>query len=128
MFASGDAIRVGEALAQREFELLYRRSSRSADNWAYRLLGNVADAEDVAQEALARAWRHVDHYARGRPFESWLHRIVFNLAMERRRQYMKVSFYSLDALVIADATGRRIDSDLADCSADPESLALSEEF
>lgn len=50
---------------------------------AYRLLGNRAEAEDVAQEALARAyarWRRVhDHAA------PWVARVAANLALDQLR-------------------------------------------
>ncbi|MCW3099999.1 MAG: polymerase sigma factor, sigma-70 family, partial [Chthonomonadaceae bacterium] len=37
--------------SQQEFERLFQRSRRRAYNLAYRLTGNAADAEDVAQDA-----------------------------------------------------------------------------
>jgi len=53
---------------------------------AYRLLGSRPDAEDVAQEALARAlvrWRGIDDHA-----EPWVARVAANLALDvlRRRR------------------------------------------
>lgn len=50
---------------------------------AYRILGSKAEAEDVSQEALARAflrWRHVRGYA-----EPWVARVAGNLAIDRVR-------------------------------------------
>jgi len=57
------------------FDTLYRR----AYGVAYQLLGVRAEAEDCAQEALARAfsrWRQVREYA-----EPWLVRVAGNLAI-----------------------------------------------
>ena len=50
---------------------------------AYRILGSRAEAEDVSQEALARAflrWRRVRGYA-----EPWVARVAGNLAIDRVR-------------------------------------------
>ena len=64
------------------FEDLYAR----AYGVAYQLLGRRSEAEDVAQETLARAfvrWRRVRGYA-----EAWIVRVAGNLAIDtwRRRQ------------------------------------------
>jgi RNA polymerase sigma-70 factor (ECF subfamily) len=48
-------------------------------------LRNDADAEDVAQEALLRAYRQFDRLRDARRFRGWLVRIVFRLALDRAR-------------------------------------------
>jgi RNA polymerase sigma-70 factor (ECF subfamily) len=40
-----------------QFEALYRRHWRGVFGAAYRVLGRVAEADDVAQEVFARHWR-----------------------------------------------------------------------
>jgi RNA polymerase sigma-70 factor (ECF subfamily) len=56
---------------------------------AYRVargvLRNDADAEDVAQEALLRAYRRFDRLRDPLRFRGWLVRIVFRLALDRAR-------------------------------------------
>lgn len=57
---------------------------RAAFRVAYTLLGDRAEAEDIAQEALARAlvrWRHVESYA-----APWVCRVAANLAIDRTRR------------------------------------------
>ncbi|MDH3593092.1 MAG: RNA polymerase sigma factor, partial [Planctomycetota bacterium] len=54
--------------------------------YALRMLGNTAEAEDVAQEALVRLWRHrkkVDGLDAAR---AWLLRTAQNLCFDRLRQ------------------------------------------
>jgi RNA polymerase sigma-70 factor (ECF subfamily) len=56
----------------------------------YRMLGSFADAEDLVQDALLRAWRSRDTYAGDVPLEHWLFRIATNaclneLARRKRR-------------------------------------------
>ena len=50
---------------------------------AYRMLGTVADAEDVVQEAYLR-WHATDHDAIERP-EAWLTTVTSRLALDRLR-------------------------------------------
>lgn len=66
------------------FEDRFDELARLAYRVAYRLLGDQGEAQDVAQEALARAylrWRRVAGYA-----EPWVVRVSTNLALGRIRK------------------------------------------
>jgi RNA polymerase sigma-70 factor (ECF subfamily) len=68
----------------REFEEAFDGLYGVAYRVAYRLTGERAEAEDVAQEALARAysrWRRVDDYA-----EAWVSKVSANLAVDMWRR------------------------------------------
>jgi RNA polymerase sigma-70 factor, ECF subfamily len=52
---------------------------------AYSVLGNSADAEDVAQEAFLRAYQKIALLREAEKFRAWVNRIVFRLALNRRR-------------------------------------------
>ena len=53
--------------------------------FAYRLLGNHADAEDVAQDVLLRLWTHAAEWKPGGArMTTWLHRVALNLCLDRR--------------------------------------------
>jgi RNA polymerase sigma-70 factor, ECF subfamily len=47
----------------------------------YRMLGSYADAEDLVQDVLLRAWRSRDTYAGEVPLEHWLFRIATNACL-----------------------------------------------
>ncbi len=54
---------------------------------ATRVLRNTSEAEDVAQEAFIRVWRHAGAWQSGRArFDTWLHTVVLNLCHDRLRR------------------------------------------
>ena len=58
---------------------------------AYRMLGDLPAAEDVAQEAMLRAWKQAPSWTPGRAkFDTWLHRVALNLCYDRLRRRREV--------------------------------------
>jgi RNA polymerase sigma-70 factor, ECF subfamily len=55
--------------------------------FAYLLMGDADEAEDIAQETFIRAYRALDHFDIQRPMRPWLLRIAANLASNRRRSF-----------------------------------------
>lgn len=54
---------------------------------ARRMLGDWAEAEDVAQEAMMRLWRIAPEWRQGEAkVTTWLYRVVTNLATDRLRK------------------------------------------
>jgi RNA polymerase sigma factor (sigma-70 family) len=68
---------------------------------AYRLTGNVPDAEDLTQEVFVRVFRSLPSYTPG-TFEGWLHRITTNLFLDMARRRQRIRFEGLGE----DAAGR----------------------
>ena len=56
---------------------------------AFSVLGNPADAEDVAQEAFLRAYQRVTALREAEKFRAWINRIAFRLALNRKRGYWR---------------------------------------
>ena len=52
-------------------------------NVAYRLLGNVHEAEDATQEAFIRAYQFFDTFDPDRPLVPWLKQIAANVCLNR---------------------------------------------
>jgi RNA polymerase sigma-70 factor (ECF subfamily) len=52
---------------------------------AYGVLGNRADAEDVAQETFLRAYQKFPSLRESGNFRAWVNRIAFRLALNRQR-------------------------------------------
>ena len=74
-----------QADARREFEERLAECGPLAYRVARGVLRNTADAEDVAQEAMLRAYRRFDRLRDRSRFKAWLVRIAFRLALDRLR-------------------------------------------
>jgi RNA polymerase sigma-70 factor (ECF subfamily) len=53
---------------------------------ARRMLGDAAEAEDVAQETFVRFWREAARWRAGVPISRWLFRVAHNLCLDRLRR------------------------------------------
>lgn len=85
---SDDALLVlfanGEAQAARE---LTARLAPRVFSVALRVLGDRAEAEDVAQEAMLRLWRMAPDWQPGQAkVSTWLYRVAFNLCLDLKRR------------------------------------------
>jgi RNA polymerase sigma-70 factor (ECF subfamily) len=73
------------------WEEVVREHSARVYRLAYRLTGNVHDAEDLTQEVFVRVFRSLSSYTPG-TFEGWLHRITTNLFLDGVRRKKRVRF------------------------------------
>lgn len=85
------------------FAELVRAYQRRAVSVAYRLLNNIEDASDVAQDAFVKAFRSLGQLQDAEKFGSWLLRIVGNLSLNFRRARSLRSAVSLDGDLSADS-------------------------
>src|SRR6266513_2361976 len=70
---------------EREFEDRLRESTTLAFRVAYGVLRHRQDAEDVAQEAFAKAYRSFSQLRDRDRFRAWLMRMTWRLAIDRWR-------------------------------------------
>lgn len=71
----------------RAAEQLYSYYREPTFRLAYGLLGNVADAEEAAQDALTYALIHINRYNPDRAgFNTWLHTITVSRCRDRQRR------------------------------------------
>lgn len=68
------------------FESLYRLHVGKVYGLCLRMTGNVAEAEDCAQEAFIQAWNKLDRFRGESAFGTWLHRITVNTVLGRIRK------------------------------------------
>jgi RNA polymerase sigma-70 factor (ECF subfamily) len=69
------------------FEEIFRQREAEVLRTAYRILGNWADAEDVAQETFIRLHKHGIDFQGEMALRSWLYRVAVNLCLDRKRAY-----------------------------------------
>lgn len=81
---SGTFVTLDEDL-EREFEDRLRESATLAFRVAYGVLRHRQDAEDVAQEACAKAYRSFNQLRDRDRFRAWLMRMTWRLAIDRWR-------------------------------------------
>jgi RNA polymerase sigma-70 factor (ECF subfamily) len=68
-------------------QALVARKLRRVLALAERMLGDPAEAEDVAQETFFKVWRNAPHWRPGAAkFDTWLHRVTLNLCYDRLRR------------------------------------------
>lgn len=84
LIASAEAGNPGAGFGQRIAE-----NQRRVFQIAYSVLGNSADAEDVSQEAFLRAYQKFDGLREAEKFRAWVNRIVFRLALNRKRGFRR---------------------------------------
>src|SRR5438132_7386634 len=96
---------------QEAFRQLVLRDHRLVINVAFRALGELALAEDVAQDVFIKVYKALPSYRHDKPFKHWLHRVAANAvtdALRRRRPIV-----SLDGM----------DQPPASSDADPQDIA-----
>ena len=78
------------------FHELIRPYEKSVYLAAYSLLQNEADAEEVAQEAVLKAYRNLANFRGDAKFSTWLITIALNEARGRLRHARVIEFDSID--------------------------------
>lgn len=92
------------------FEELIRMHERHVFTLAYRLMGNVPDAQDAAQEVYLRLYRQIGSFDEGREFRPWLTRITANVCMDLlRKRRTLVPIESIRPPAAADQTDEAFD-------------------
>lgn len=80
-----ETIRQGETDA---FETLVRRKTAKVYALCYRVIGNAEDAKDISQLVFLKLWENLEKYDPRYAFDTWLYRMVTNVAIDfmRNRQ------------------------------------------
>ena len=104
--------RAKEANAEAFYQLV-RPCERAIFQAALAILGNVTDAEDVAQEAVLKAFKHISSFRGESKFSTWLIQITINEARMKLRKDRPGVYYSLDESTSTE-DGDYLPTELAD--------------
>jgi RNA polymerase sigma-70 factor (ECF subfamily) len=75
-------IRQGDTEA---FETLVRRKTSKVYALCYRIIGNAEDAKDISQLVFIKLWENLEKYDPQYAFDTWLYRMVTNVAIDFMR-------------------------------------------
>ncbi len=90
-----------------DFDSRFVELHRAAYRVAYKVLGDRDEAQDIAQEALARGlarWRTVQPYA-----VPWVSRVAANLAIDRVRRDRRTSLPAREGALLDPDAAERVD-------------------
>lgn len=73
-------------MASEEFEEFYQATWRRVVTFLYAMSGDLAEAEDLAQEAYARAWSRWGRIGDYADPESWVRTVGYRLCLNRVRK------------------------------------------
>jgi RNA polymerase sigma-70 factor (ECF subfamily) len=109
------------------FEELVRIYQNKVFSLCVHLAGNHADAQDLAQEALLRAYRAIGGFRSESDFGTWLHRITVNVWLNFKRKNSGRQMVSLDEPYQGE-NGSDIKRELAAAEGDPLRELEEKEF
>jgi RNA polymerase sigma-70 factor, ECF subfamily len=96
------------------FAELIRPYERRVYVTALAILQNDADAQEVAQEAILKAFAHLNQFRGESRFSTWLTRVTINEARMRRRKQHSEIMKPFNELESEDEEGQFIPQDFAD--------------
>jgi RNA polymerase sigma-70 factor (ECF subfamily) len=81
-----EAIAAAQAGDSKAFETLYALHKRRVYSLCLRMLSNVAEAEDLTQEAFLQLYRKIGTFRGDSAFSTWLHRLAVNVVLMHLRK------------------------------------------
>jgi RNA polymerase sigma-70 factor (ECF subfamily) len=73
------------------YQRLVKRHLKSISHYAYRLLGNQKDTQDITQEVFLRLWINAQKWNTEKSkLTTWLHRIAHNLCIDYLRKHTRM--------------------------------------
>ena len=121
----GAVVRAVLAGDREAFRVLVERESAAVVRACYRVLGDLHEAEDVAQEAFMTAYRALGTWRADGPFGAWLSRIAIRLAVRQLGRRRAVAWLpATDAAAPGEDTVAPLPASM---STQPEHVALRAE-
>ena len=119
------SIRGGDSHA---FEQLVRRKTSKVYALCYRIIGNAEDAKDISQLVFIKLWENLEKYDPQYAFDTWLYRMVTNVAIDFMRnkqsrenavnsnlRLVKTSFEAEQGVVVQHKEIENVFNEIAAC-------------
>jgi RNA polymerase sigma-70 factor (ECF subfamily) len=76
---------------QAAYQLIVKQHLKPISHYAYRMLGNQKDTEDITQETFLKMWINAPKWRADKAkLSTWLHRIAHNLCVDYHRKHGRV--------------------------------------
>lgn len=98
---------------ERSYAELVDNYKRYAFTIALKVVGQRADAEEVAQDAFIKAYHYLKGFNRTARFSTWLYRIVFNTAISYKRK-KKIHFEDVQDQPVENPERADADTEMKD--------------
>jgi RNA polymerase sigma-70 factor, ECF subfamily len=85
------------------FSTLYNLHKKRVYSVCLRMTRDIADAEDLTQEAFLQVFRSIDSFRGDSAFSTWLHRIAVNTVLMKLRRRKTPPLVSLDEPMSTDS-------------------------
>ncbi len=101
---------------RQSFRHLYRRYQSKVRSTLYQLCG-ISALDDLVQEVFLRVWKGLPNLRETGKFSTWIYRITWNVATDKRREFAQQRFqletlYSKDAIAQVSHLSQVTDFDL----------------
>ncbi len=108
------------------FEKILQKYKKPLVNFIYRIVGDITDAEDLAQEVFLKIYVNKDKYKPKANFSTWLYKIAINVCIDHKRKYKnKFQIISLDDPIKTE--DGEIIKETIDLSQDPPDKKVEQE-
>src|SRR6516225_1216066 len=84
--ADADVLKRAQAGDHHAFAQLYALHKRRIYSLCLRMVGNIAEAEDLTQEAFLQLHRKISTFRGDSAFSTWLHRLSINVVLMHLRK------------------------------------------
>ncbi len=108
------------------FDTLVKRWEKPLLNYCYRMVNDVALAEDLRQEVFLRIYRSTKTYRPTAQFSTWMYRIATNLCLDILAKQRRRKETPIDAYLESESDG--FDERLIDPSGAPDAVVLKKEI
>ncbi|MBI1746318.1 MAG: RNA polymerase sigma factor [Acidobacteria bacterium] len=91
---------------QQAFDILFNKYTRTIINYAFKFVGDLGAAEDLAQEIFLKVYSGKNTYRAEAKFKTWLYKIATNACIsELRKPRYRQTLQSIDAPVHRSESG-----------------------